>query len=139
MVMETAPLLMRMIRCEMRRQQAGELSWPQFRTLRIMRRHPSLSLSQLAARLDLTLASASKLIDVLEKHGLTAREADAADRRKIMLHLTAHGQAMLDTAECAAHARLAETLAALNDDDRAAVAQAMRALHDTLAGPAEKE
>ena len=51
LVMETVPLLMRVIRREMRRQQPGELSWPQFRTLRILRRHPCLSLSQLAARL----------------------------------------------------------------------------------------
>jgi len=137
MVMETTTLLMRAIRREMRRQRPAELSMSQFRALRILRRHPDLSLSHLAARLDLTLASASKLIDVLEKHGLTARDASLTDRRKVALRVTAHGGHILAAAERAAHANLAEMLTTLSADDRAAVAQAMRALHATLDDGAE--
>lgn len=132
LVMETVTQLMRKIRREMRRQRPQELSMPQFRALRILRRHPEISLSHLAAHLDLTLASASKLIDILEKHGLACREASAVDRRQIMLTLTAQGRETLQTVEVATHARLAEMLTRLGDDDRAVVVQAMHALHTLL-------
>lgn len=138
LVMETAPLLMKAIRGEMRQQRPAELSLPQFRTLSILQRHPGVSLSQLAVRLDLTLASASKLIDVLAKHALVTREACTTDRRKIVLLLTAHGAATLDTMWQATHARLAELLATLSDEDHAAVAQAMRALQTVLHGDAQR-
>lgn len=126
--METAPLLMRAIRREMKQQRPAELSLPQFRTLRLVRRHPGMSLSQLAARLDLTLASVSKLIDVLVKHGLVQREAGTEDRRKIALALTLAGEEALTAAWQATHTRMAALLATLTAEDRAAVAQAMRAL-----------
>ena len=130
--METVHLLMHTMRHEMRQQRPAELSLPQFRTLRILQRHPGLSLSQLAARLDLTLASASKLIDVLEKHALVLRTSSLADRRQIVLQLSEHGCATLEKVEVATHARLAEILASLSVEDRAAVLQAMQALHAVL-------
>ncbi|MHB9131667.1 MAG: MarR family winged helix-turn-helix transcriptional regulator [Armatimonadota bacterium] len=132
MVMHTAPLLMRTIRGEMRRQRPAELSLPQFRTLSILQRHPEISLSQLAARLEITLASASKLIDLLAKHGLVSRESSLTDRRKIVLQLSDHGRSTLDTAWQAAHARLAEMLETLDADDQVAVARAMHVLHAVL-------
>ena len=105
---------------------------PQFRTLRILHRHPGLSLSELAGRLDLTLASASKLIDVLVKHDLVSRESSLTDRRRIVLHLSEQGRATLQAVWQAAHAHLAEALAQLNEADRALVIQAMRALQAVL-------
>lgn len=128
LVMETVPVLMRTIKREMRQQRPEELSLPQFRTLSLLQRHPGLSLSQLTARLDITLASTSKLIDVLAKHGLVTRETSPTDRRKIVLLLTEHGRATLDAVWLATQARLSEMLAPLCPGDLAAVAQALRAL-----------
>lgn len=132
LVMETVPLLMRTMRREMRQNQPAELSMPQFRTLRILHRHPGMSLSGLAGKLDLTLASASKLIDVLVKHELVQRESSAADRRRIELQLTECGRATLDNAWQKAHARFTEKLTQLSEGDRALVSEAMRALQTIL-------
>jgi DNA-binding MarR family transcriptional regulator len=126
--MDTVPLLMRTIRHEMRRQRPAEISMPQFRALRILEHHPESSLSQMAQCLDLTLATTSKLMDVLEKHDLVSRVGCPTDRRKIMLTLSAHGMATLAQMRLATETRMAEVLARLGADDRASVEQAMRAL-----------
>ncbi|HOS42479.1 MAG TPA: MarR family transcriptional regulator [Armatimonadota bacterium] len=131
LVMETMPLLMRIMRRANGR--VAGLSMPQFRTLRILHRHPGLSLSALAEKLDLTLASASKLIDVLVKHDLVARVYSLSDRRRVELRLSAQGQAMLASMWQAAHTRLTDALGQLSDGDRALVIQAMRALQTALA------
>lgn len=132
LVMETVPLLMRTMRREMRQRRPAELSMPQFRALRVLHRHPRMSLSDLAQRLDLTLASTSKLIDVLVKHDLVQRDGCPTDRRRIELQLSEHGHASLSAVWQAAHARLAEALAQLNAEERAVVSQAMRALQSVL-------
>lgn len=131
-VLETVPLLMRTIRQEMRQQRPAELSLPQFRTLHILQRHPGSSLSQLAARLDLTLASASKLIDVLVKHDLVFREASQTDRRKIVLLLTEYGSNTLATVEQSTHARLIDVLSALPEDEQQIITHAMHTLQSIL-------
>ena len=131
-VLETVPLLMRTIRQEMRQQRPAELSLPQFRTLRILQRHPALSLSQLAAHLDLTLASSSKLIDVLVKHNFVVREASQTDRRKIILQLSEHGSNTLAAVEQSTHARLAELFTVLREDEQLAITQALYTLHNIL-------
>jgi len=132
-VMETANLLTRLIRREMRRQRPAEISLPQFRTLRILQRHAGLSLSQLAARLDLTLASASKLIDVLAKHDLVERRSSPSDRRKLELYLTPRGRDTLDRAEMATQHVLVEMLQSLPEERQAVVLQAMQTLQAVLA------
>ena len=128
LVMDTVPLLMRTIRQEMRRQRPAEISMPQFRALRILQRHPEISLSQMAQCLDLTLATTSKLVDVLEKHALVARVGCPTDHRKLMISLSTLGAETLEQAREAAETRLAELLAQLSADDCAAVAAAMLAL-----------
>jgi len=131
-VIDTANLLTRLMRREMRRQRPAEVSLPQFRALRILRRHAGLSLSHLAARLDLTPASASKMIDVLAKHNLVERHPSALDRRKLELYLTARGHESLDRAEAATQHVLVEMLQSLPEERRAMVLETMRALQEVL-------
>lgn len=132
MVMDTVPMLMRTIRHEMRHRRPAEISMPQFRALRILQHHPEISLSSMAQHLDLTLATTSKLMDVLEKHELVARIVCPTDRRQIMLSLSAHGMKTLEEVRQAAEARLAGLLARLDADDRAAVERAMLALRAAI-------
>ncbi|HET6607789.1 MAG TPA: MarR family transcriptional regulator [Rhodopila sp.] len=53
------------------------------------------SVSQLAAFLILRHNSAVELVDRLEATGLVARKPDSADRRRVLLHLTATGEGCL--------------------------------------------
>ena len=120
-VMETVMMLMRVMRREMRRHQPAEMTMTQFRTMRILRHHPDISLSHLAEHLDITHASASTLIDVLVKHNMVSREYSAIDRRKIMIKLTEHGVATLDAVWQATHNRLAKLMSKLKSEERITV------------------
>jgi len=127
-VLDVVPLVMRAIRAEMRSHRTPDLSVPQFRALLFLRRTPGASLSQVADHLGLTPPSASKLVDGLVARGLLARQDSQADRRRVVLTVTAAGEAILDSALESTQARLAETLARLDGDSRAAVVSAMGAL-----------
>lgn len=105
---------------------------PQFRTLRIVKRHAGLSLSHLARHLDLTLASVSKLIDVLAKHELVERRPSSTDRRKLELYLTTRGTDTLAQAEMATQSTLVEMLQALPEERVVVVLEAMQTLQAVL-------
>lgn len=131
-VMETVMMLMRVMRREMRRHQPAELTMTQFRTMRILRHHPDISLSHLAEHMDITHASTSALIDVLVKHGMVSREYSAVDRRKIMIKLTELGISTLDSVWQATQHRLTKLLSKLNITDRETVSKAMEILRVAL-------
>jgi DNA-binding MarR family transcriptional regulator len=131
-LMEVAPALMHRIRHEMRRRRPGDVSLPQFQALAVLNRHPDASMSELAAHLRLTLASASKLVDVLERGGLATRRPHATDRRKVALLLTEQGSATLALARDAARDRLAALLDALPEDELAGILRAGEVLRDVL-------
>lgn len=132
MVMETVSMVTRAIRREMKRRRPVEMSMQQFRVLRILERHPDVSLSVLAEHMGLTNASASKLVESLVKQELVTREDAPEDRRRVVLSLTQAGRHALDEARTAALGRLAEILAGLDEEDRTAVTRAMEVLRLAL-------
>jgi DNA-binding MarR family transcriptional regulator len=127
-VLEVVPLIMRVIRSEMREHRSADLSVPQFRALAYLKRNAGASLSELALYIGLTLPSMSKLVDGLLGRRLLTREIPAGDRRRVTLQLTPHGRATLQSAYASAQAQLAARLAALPEADRANVVEALRAL-----------
>lgn len=58
--------------------------------------YPAVSVRSVADALKVRQSSASALIDRAVTHGLLRRVQDAADRRRTMVSLTAHGQELLD-------------------------------------------
>ncbi len=131
-VMDTVPLIMRVIRAEMRSHRAPDLSVPQFRALLRINRRPGASLSDVAEHLGLSLPSTSKLIDRLVGRGLVTRQSAADDRRRITLALTETGQATLREAVRFTQARLVQDLAALPPEDCAIIVQAMGLLRQVF-------
>jgi DNA-binding MarR family transcriptional regulator len=128
-VMDTVPLVMRIIRTEMRSHRTPDLSVPQFRALLYVNRHAGASLSDVAEHLGLTLPSVSKLIDKLVARGLITRESAADDRRRMVLTLTPDGQGALRAAAQATETRLADRLAALSPAELTTIIEAMTMLH----------
>jgi DNA-binding MarR family transcriptional regulator len=55
--------------------------------------------SELGRRMSVTKQAAAQTIAVLEARNYVAREADPADRRRMRLHVTEHGRAMLREGE----------------------------------------
>ena len=139
LVMETVSLVTRAIRRQMRKHRPKGLSLPQFRALGIVRRHPDVSLSDVARHLGMTTASASKLIDALVKQDLVTRVDSPEDRRRLVLNLTKTGRQALRHARKAALGELADILARLDEPDRFAVTQAMTVLRRELTEEQNKE
>ncbi|HTX01939.1 MAG TPA: MarR family transcriptional regulator [Acidimicrobiales bacterium] len=68
----------------------------QGRVLRhIARAGAPLRMSELARRIEIVPRSATTVVESLESQGLVAREIDLADRRSILVHLTAAGEQIL--------------------------------------------
>jgi DNA-binding MarR family transcriptional regulator len=127
-ILDIVPIIMRMIRTEMRSQHSADLAIPQFRALLFISRNPGLSLLTLAHHLSLTSPTVSKMVDGLVLNHLVKRESSSKDRRKITITLTPQGQTVLDKAQNGAQARLAEILAPLTLEEGETVYQAMELL-----------
>src|SRR5262245_18273975 len=107
-VMESVPVVMRVIRAEMRSRGGRFASVPQLRALGLVHRRPGASLTDVATHLGVTPATASVLVDRLVRRGLLHRDAHPRERRRISLSLTRDGTRHLRAARAETRRRLAE-------------------------------
>jgi DNA-binding MarR family transcriptional regulator len=124
-VVDSAQLVLRLVRAEVLRRRSVKLSLTQLRALDYLSANPDTSLSAVADYVGLALPSVSVLIDGLAKRALVARLAPSGDRRRLRLRVTATGKAALRKALDAARSAVADRLADLAPRDRALVARAM--------------
>lgn len=105
-----------------------------------------LSMRHLAEAMDVSDASATGIVDRMEKRGLVERRHGTDDRRVVLVHPTDAGCQVFS--DMAAHRRgvLSEVLAELTADEIAALLTGMRAIHaarrrvfpgEQVPGPAE--
>ncbi len=128
------PLLIRAMRGQSRRHREA-LSLPQFRALVAIDLQPDTSLSAVAEHLGLSLSSASRIIAALGDAGLLVRRDSRADRRLLVLALTAKGAAVLARARAAAQADLQRHLGALSARELDTIAAAMGTLRAVISPP----
>lgn len=95
----------------------AELSPVQRHTLALLGEEP-MRIRDLAERLGLAESSATRLADRLEALGLARRRADAADRRSVLLQLTASGRAHARAIATRRRAYLIELLRPLEPEER---------------------
>jgi DNA-binding MarR family transcriptional regulator len=126
-VLDSVPPVIWFIRREMRVFRKG-LSLPQFRTLSLVHRQPTASLSAVAEHLGASLPTASRLVQGLVQQGLLKREGCPGDRRQLSLGITERGESVLQTAWAGTQGRLAEQFEKLDPADRQAVTEAMAVL-----------
>ena len=67
----------------------------QYTALTVLERHPDLSSAQLARNSFVTAQTMADMVRSLEDRGLVERHRDPADRRRLVLALTADGRALL--------------------------------------------
>jgi len=127
-ILEAVPLVMRFIRSQMRRHRGSDLSVPQFRALVYLSRSPGISLSALADFLALSLPATSRLVEGLVRRSLVDRRIPSGNRRLVALSVNAHGRRIICAAREATERRLAEVVASLRSDERAAIQRGLRAL-----------
>jgi DNA-binding MarR family transcriptional regulator len=138
-LLETVPLLMRVIRTHVHARTGAELSMSQFRALAFLGRNSCAMLSDLARFLDLTHPAASKLVDGLLAAGLVSRREHARDRRRVSLELTVGGHRRYGAVLRSARKFLAGEMQHLGAKDRAAVFSAMQTLHRVFADAPDEE
>ena len=80
----------------------------QYTALTVLERHDDVSSAQLARHSFVTAQSMADMITTLQGRGLIERHRDRADRRRLVVSLTAEGRVLLD--------RYRDEVAALEDD-----------------------
>ncbi len=93
----------------------------QWRVLRVLSEGGKMDAGMLANRAALMSPSLSRIVHSMEKAGLVSREADATDRRRQHIAITAAGQAIIDDHMAEASDIAAHYRSILGDSD-----------HDTL-------
>lgn len=116
----------------------GSLSLTAAGTLATLERSGPCRLTTLAAREGVTQPAMTQLIGRLQESGLVSREADANDGRVVQIRLTEEGRSTLASRRAFRAERIAEILAALSPQDRAALAGALPAI-DALTSPGSKK
>ena len=127
---------------------AEETTIAQYRTLVVLASRCPQRLVDLALTLDVAASTAGRMCDRLVRKGLIRRNRARADRRAVLVSITAAGRQVVDTATTRRRALIADILGQLAPGQQLAVAEAMRAfaeaageIPDSLwpAAPAETE
>ncbi|MCQ9179258.1 MarR family winged helix-turn-helix transcriptional regulator [Streptomyces sp. IBSBF 2953] len=126
---EAVTRLRRALRASIRTDYPWEtLPMAQVELLQVLGEHSPARISDLATRQRLAPSTVSGLIGQMINAGLVVREIDPADRRASVVTLTDTGREQLAAWTAAHERRLDAALTALDDTERAAVADALPAL-----------
>lgn len=91
-------------------------------------RNPGIGVSELAALERLRTPTITSHTNRLESAGLIRKVPDAADRRRVGLHLTAKGDKAIERVIAIRHALIAERIATLSDAEISALEAAAASL-----------
>jgi DNA-binding MarR family transcriptional regulator len=115
---ETALRVIRLVKKAMREHPPTGVTLSGLRTLAYLADSPGGCLSDVAEHLFVGNPTASKVVDDLVERGLLNRSADAADRRRLTLTVTAEGRKVVRTAARPAEQEVAARLRRLSAGDR---------------------
>lgn len=107
---------------------ACSLSLIHLHVLSLLEADGPLSMTHLAEALDVSVASVTGIVDRLEQRGFVERRRGQGDRRVIVVHRTAAGEAVFSDLAAHRRARLTRLLAEFSDEELAATLVFMRAI-----------
>jgi DNA-binding MarR family transcriptional regulator len=119
------PVLLRLSRELRRETEALGVTSRQVTLLWLVREHPDLTLSELAALERISAPSLSGHIDRLEQAGLLERSRSDSDRRRVSLRLTPAGSRVLRRVRARRTTWLAERLGTLDAEQIEAIQRAL--------------
>jgi DNA-binding MarR family transcriptional regulator len=114
------------------RLEGSNLSTAQARVLTFAARHPGISQTELAERMEMPPVNLARLIDQLSVDGLVERRPDSNGHQAWGLHLTAAAAPDLAMIESAATAIRADVLRKLDPEQAAALVKALRTVQGIL-------
>jgi DNA-binding MarR family transcriptional regulator len=107
---------------------SGSLSLIHLHVLTILELEGPLPMSHLAEQLDVSVASATGIVDRMEQRRLIERRHDEADRRVVSVHPTRLGGEVFARLRRNRRDKLAKVLAQLSDDELTAFLTGLRAM-----------
>jgi DNA-binding MarR family transcriptional regulator len=111
----------------------GSVSLVHLNVLTLLETQGPISMSHLAEALDISVASATGVVDRMEARGLVERRRDLEDRRVILVHLAEGGRQVFADIGGRRRQGLAKLLARLSDDELAGLLAGHRALRTARA------
>ncbi len=111
-----------------RRWHQGSLSLIHLNVLTVLEVDGPLSMSKLAESLDVSVASATGIVDRMEQRGLVERRHDLADRRVVVVHPAAGGAKVFQDIDDHRRAALSRLLTRLSDAELSGLLNGHRAL-----------
>jgi 4'-phosphopantetheinyl transferase len=107
----------------------GALSLVHLNVLSVLEAEGPISMGRLAEALDVSVASATGIVSRMTARGVVERRHDAADRRVVLVHLTAEGAKVSDSLEEHHRERLGQLLEQLTAEEMAGFLLGLRAMH----------
>ncbi len=101
--------------------------------LMLLENHGPLTMSRLAALVDVSLSNLTGIVDRMEQHHLVERVRDDRDRRLVLVRATADGVSRCEEMDGLRREQLRRLVAALDEVDRSVVLQAAEALGRAVA------
>jgi DNA-binding MarR family transcriptional regulator len=101
---------------------------PQAKLLYLLGASGEMHMSELVARLGVSLSTVSGLVDRVVDHGLASRREDPVDRRQVVVSLTERGTAFIDRFRDLNAVQMRALLGFVADDDLVSVHTALNAL-----------
>lgn len=106
----------------------GALSLIHLNVLTVLEVEGPLSMSQLAQALDVSDASATGIVDRMERRGFVERQHATDDRRQVRVHATDAGRSVFTGLHEQRRAHLSRVLAELSDDELSSFLTGVRAI-----------
>lgn len=107
----------------------------QYSALSLLGRHGPLRLGELARREQISKSTVTRLVAGLERGGLVRRTEDDSDGRSAFVELSTEGRDLLSEMTRGSNDYLRDRLKALNEHDRALLADAVEILTRVAARP----
>lgn len=112
----------------LKRWHQGALSLVHLNVIMLLNSYGPLPMSRLADLLDVSVASATGIIDRMEKRGVVERRHSDTDRRIVEVHLTPSGSTIFSAMDAERRTRLERLVGLMGDEDLAALLTGLRAL-----------
>jgi len=111
-----------------------DVTMPQLKILLVLYVGGSRRMSDIASQLDVTLPTATNLVDRLVEKAYVVREDDPDDRRVVLCHLSEQGEEVLRNVWHSARVRCHELLGAMDSPKLEMFAEALGAMYEVAVG-----
>ncbi|HEY5488744.1 MAG TPA: MarR family transcriptional regulator [Candidatus Limnocylindrales bacterium] len=111
----------------LKRWHEGTLSLVHLNVLMLLRARGPLTMTHLAELIDVSVASATGIVDRMEKKGVIVRRRSEEDRRVVEVLVNESGELIFSSMQAERQVRLNQLLAEIKDEDLAALLQGLRA------------